>query len=273
MLSKMITDRQKAAADLSGTVETFAAQASDVFLQLIEPDLEEGALPPDMVHLQTLLSRRLDRLRKKLIELDEVHNAERKEDRNLREQRDTAALELKDLLLRLRGVVDNSCGAGSCARFLGVEGPMPRDPVSILRVANRLVDGLSEGFIEEADTLLAGIELNTTAWVDQLRDPMERLEDALVRLSRENPETVNHLVTKNSVIAEYDRTYRATASIVESLFRYVGRADLAERIRPKQRSPAGDSAAADTGEEVDEPPSKDGVEIFPEQADDAVAPV
>ena len=273
MPSKMITDRQKAAAHLSGTVETYAAQAADVFIQLIEPDLDEGALAPDMVHLQTLLRRRLDRLRKKLIELDEAHSAERNEDRSLREKRDTAARELKDLFLRLRGVLDNACGSDSCSRLLGVDGRIPRDPVVLLRVAKRLAEGLRGDLLEGTESLLSDLQLNTTAWVELLQGPMERLEAALNGLSRERPETAKGLVAKTSLIAEYDRTYRATATIVESLFRYVGRPDLAERIRPKQRSPSGDSIAGETGKEVDEAPSEDGVEIFPVDPDDGFGPV
>jgi len=124
----MITDRQKAASALSGTVEVYAQQASADFTNLLEPHLDEGASPPDLHYLQRLLSRRLDHLRQKLVRVDETHRAERKEDRRLRLQRDASAGELKDLVLRLRGIIDKGLGAGTCARLLDVGAGYPMIP-------------------------------------------------------------------------------------------------------------------------------------------------
>jgi len=264
MPSKMVTDRQKAAARLSGTVEVYSEQATDVFLSLLEPFLDEGANPPDLNYLQLLLSRRLDELSMQLVEVDEVHRSERKEDRRLRLQRDTAAEELKKLMTRLRVVIDQLYGADTCARVLDVEGRLPQDPVALHRVASRLVEGLRQGFLDEGGSLLAGVQLDVSAWISLMKEPMARLGEALDHLDRENPETGSRLMVKTSLMKEYDRAYRATASLVESLFRYVGRPELAERIRPKQRSPT-----AEAGDPPDSGPPETDPPIFPPDEDDA----
>jgi len=84
MPSKMITDRQKTAAALSGTVDAFSEQASDAFLALLEPVLREGESLPDLRQLQRLLRRRLDLLGTGLAEIDEAHQAELAADARLR---------------------------------------------------------------------------------------------------------------------------------------------------------------------------------------------
>jgi len=257
-----LTDRQKTAAHLSGTVEAHAGEAADVLINLLEPDMDAEVPPPDLVYLQRLLSRRLDRLRTRLVEIDEDHQAELNEDRKLREQRDTAARELKVLVGRLRTLIDSACGSGSCARLLNVEGAIPQDPLVLSRVASRLLEGLRQGFPGEAGhSLLPGVQLDAAAWIDLLQGPLKRLNDALNRLSQENPETIGRQVVKSSLLEEYDRAYRATAKIVQNLFRYVGQVDLAERVRPKQRSPSGGSGSgADVEITVEEQPSTDGDE-------------
>jgi len=248
MPSKMVTDRQKTAANLSGTVDVYAEQAADNFLSLLGPHLDEETPPPNLVYLQTLLRRRLDQLGSELIEVDEAHRAERKEERKLRLQRDTAARELKMLVAQLRGLIDRICGPGTSYRLLDIESRIPRDPVVLLRVAKRMLSGLRQGLLDEKSSLFPGVVLDASAWASLLEDPMERLENALVGLAQEQPETGNRLVNKASAMKEYDRAYRATANLLESLFRYVGRADLAKRIRPKKRSPTsegGDSPDPD----------------------------
>jgi hypothetical protein len=246
MPSKMVTNRQKAAADLSGSVEVYAEQAAGVFLDLLQPFLAEGETPPDLVHLQRLLGRRLDLLRKRLVEVDEVLRSERKEDSRLRLQRDAAAEELKALVIRLRVIIDQLCGAETCARLLDVGGRISPDPVVLYRVASRMVEGLRQGLLDGDLPLLAGVALDTSAWIALLEEPMARLDEALAGLTREKPETGNRLVEKSAALEEYDRAYRTTASLVEGFFRYVGRSDLAARIRPKQRSPAAPGDPTDT---------------------------
>jgi len=96
---------------------------------------------------------------------------------------------------------------------------------------------MKQGFLENGPPLFPGVQLDVDAWIPLLEEPMGRLDEALLGLSQENPETGNRQVEKTLAMEEYDRTYRATATFLESLFRYVGRKDLAARIRPKQRSP------------------------------------
>lgn len=238
MPSKMITDRQKTAADLSGTVNQYAGHAFDILHQLLEPGLQEGDQIPDLALFQRLLSRRLDLLREELIRIDRTHRRELKGDRAARMRRDAAAEELRKLVARVRGVVDGSCGPGTCAQVLDVEGSIPTDPVVLHRVATDLVEALREGALADPDFVLAGMQLDTSAWADQLEQPLADLGEALALLTHEKPDTRERQVAKARAIAEYDRTYLATARIVEDLFRYVGMDDLGEKVRPSRRSTA-----------------------------------
>jgi len=149
------------------------------------------------------------------------------------------------LVSRLRGVLEQACGAGTCARVLGIEGRVSRDPVVLHRVASRFAEGLAEGLLDDGVPLLAGVALDVSFWITLLEGPMERLGEALHLLSLEQPETIGRQVRKSQAIHEYDRTYRATASIVESFLRYADHPEVAKKVRPKRQAttPEADEAA------------------------------
>ena len=238
MPSKMITDRQKAAAELSGTVFIYAPKASAVLQRMFETDLHEGEQVPDLVFFQKLLGRRLSRLRTQLTEVDNTHRAEIRDDRKLRESRNVAAEELRQSISRIRKIVDGAYGAGTCARYLDVDGRIPKDPVVLHRVAEVFVKELRSGNLEEAGTTLPGVNLDVNAWADHLEGPTLRLGEILGQLTQERPETRDRQTVKAAAMTDYDNAYLATARIVENLFRYAGMIDRAEKIRPGGKSPA-----------------------------------
>jgi len=241
MISKMVTDRKKTATDLGAALHVHTSEASAALQEMLEPFLLEGDTVPDLPMLQRLLGRRLAFLKAQLVDADERHSAGQRGDKVLRQIRDDATRELANLIGRLRGAVDRVCGQSVCQSLWGLEGAMPRDPVVVQSVTTRVLTELRKGSFQLTGDPLPGFQMDPIAWVERLEKPMARLDEALDQLAQENRETLESNLAKSRILAEYDRSYQATARILEEFFRYVGITDLSERVRPNQRSQASES--------------------------------
>jgi len=236
MTSKMVTDRQKHATALTAALHTHAATASSRFQRLIEPYLREGEQIPDLIFFQELLQRRLAGLRKDLVQVDDQNHRELQEDTKARETRDQSVTELTSLLISLRLTVKGVCGAKRCGEILDLEGPIPRDPVVLQRHAHRVLERLQQGSVESASMALPGVTLDSGPWIEVLEEPLQRLDEALERLSNEQRDTIESLRSKQSLLTDYDRAYGTSARILENFFQHVGLDFLAQRVRPGIRS-------------------------------------
>lgn len=248
MSSKMVTDRQKTANELLGVLDSHAEEANTAFAALLGTELRDGEVVPDLVFLQELLRRRLDKLDLELVAADEANLKEKKEDFEQRLKRDSAASEVSSLLSRLRAGFDATCGSGTCARILGIEGTVPRDPVVLARLAARVLAHLRAGGVEKADSL-GGFRWDPQEWIDLLEGPTKELQSSTRHLARERQDSVSSLLRKTEAMEAYDRTYLSLARVMENLFRYTGLDGLAERVRPSKRT---SEAEAEVPEEAPE---------------------
>jgi len=227
--------REKTAAALSGILKSFGEETAEDVGAVLAPFRDgEGGLP-DLAELQALLDRRLQRLQEGLVRADEKHLEEIEKDRALRKQRNTAARELASRISRLRYVMDQSCGPGTCEKVLDVKGPLPKDPVALRRIGQRMMHHLTSESLRMPPSSIPGVALDPTAWITFVEEPFLPLEDALERLPEEKAATANAKVAKDELLDNFDRAYLFTARLVEDLFRYVGRGGMAKAVRPSRR--------------------------------------
>ena len=266
MASKMVTDRQKTAAGLLAVLDKHAEEANTTFATLVKGHLREGEEAPDLVFLQELLRRNLAHLDNELIQADERNLREKREGRKQRRLRDTAVAQLATLLSRLRQALDAACGTGTCANVLGIEGSTPRDAVVLHRLASRLLQELQEGVADTLEPTLPGFAWDTAEWITALEAPIQTLGEALAHLSLERRDSVSSHIHKQQVMDAYDVAYLSLARVMENLFRHTGLKELAERVRPSSRSPAGSAEFPDEGPEeasdAPEAPSPPGASRF-----------
>jgi len=243
MVSKMVTDRQKTARALASALTEHAAGAQARFSALVQPYLREEEQIPDLTLFQELLQRHLDAVRGNLVEMDSLHHWELLDDQKIRENRNQAVLDLSSLLVRLRSTVKGAYGAGSYGKVLGVEDLVPRDPQRLQRYATLVKEHLEAGSLDEETPTLEGVSLDPIPWIRLIEEPLSRLSQALDLLSGEKRSTIDRQVTKNGLMFDYDRAYRNGTQILQSLFRFVGMDELAERVRPSshRRLSQGDS--------------------------------
>ena len=262
MISKMVTDRKKTASDLGAALNVHTSEASEALRQMLEPFLQEGDTVPDLPMLQRLLGRRLASLKAQLVDADELYSEDQRGDKVLRRIRDDASRELVNLIGRMRGAVEKICGEPICQSLWGLEGAMPRDPVVVQSVAARVLTELRKGSFRLTGDPLPGVQVDSALWVERLEEPLARLDEVLDQLAQDNRETLESQLAKHRILAEYDRSYQATARILEEFFRYVGITDLSERVRPSQRSQVSRSPETDTVDFTpeDPPPSDATVE-------------
>jgi len=239
MASKMVTDRQKNAAGLLAVLDAHAEEANDTFATLVKGHLQEGEEAPSLVFLQELLRRNLAHLDRELVQADERNLKEKREDRKQRRLRDTAVAQLSNLLSRLRQALDAACGSETCANVLGIEGSTPRDPVVLHRFASRVLQQLQDGGADTLEPTLPGFRWDSTEWISALEAPIQALGDSLAHLTLERRDSVSSHIHKRQVMDAYDVAYLSLARVMENLFRHTGLKELAERVRPSSRSPAG----------------------------------
>ncbi len=236
----------------------------------MEPHLREGEQVPDLIFFHELLQRRLGAVYQQLAEVDYLLETEQLEDSQARQQRDRAASELVNLFVRFRYTVKGVCGADLCDQVLALEGPVPKDPVVLQRLAHNAVTRLREGALETPEADLGGVAVYSDAWIEMLEKPLRGLDAALAHLSDQNQDTFERQAAKNALMGEYDKAYLTCARLLENLFQHVGMDELAGRVRPAQRSPTagppdGEEApileAASPPREVDGFPGEPGSEV------------
>jgi len=235
-ISKMVTDRQKAAAELAAVLESHAEEAQEALAAVIEPYLDEGEAAPDLFVLQKALRRRLVELDRDLVRADDQTLQERLEDREVRRERNDAVAELAHRLSRLRAGVEAAYGPGSAAELVVIEGPIPRDPVVLHRLGLRVVERLREDPFAGYPSQLQGIVLDAAAWLPDLEGPLARLGAALEELVLEERDSISSVIRKRQAMKTYDEAYLTLARAFENLFRHVGLGELSQTVRPRRRS-------------------------------------
>lgn len=260
MPSKMVMKRQKSAADVEEAILSHSQEAQNAVTAFFTPYLGEGEAPPDVTQLQELCSRLLERHRKEIVEADEAHLAETRDDPLPRIRRDAAAAALVERLTLIRDNVGVIVGPVEGAALLGIDGPMDRDPVVLARKTRRALDVIQAEDLEMPPSRLEGIVVDPRPWVAGLEGPLQELESALKEVTRSRRTSESTLIAKQEALEEYDRVFLRVARLQEALFRVAGLDRLADRVRPSKRRPGQTVNEAEGGTSEEPVPSEPATE-------------
>lgn len=244
MPSKMITRRQKSAAEVEAAVASYAGKAQGALAEAFGRFLRPGETFPDLDLFQRLCQRALAERREELVRRDEDHLSELRDDPAARQRRDAAAQAVLAILVPIRDAFRAFFGPQGPATLLGLGGAMTRDPVVLARKGRRILDLFRSDSLELPAPRLSGLEIDVSGWVDDLEPPLIELESALRQVSRDRRRAETTLLAKQDAVTDHDASFGLVARFLEGLYRLGGLDEIASRVRPSSRRPGQTDAVA-----------------------------
>jgi hypothetical protein len=231
--SKMVNDRQRAATIVTQAALTHADQVGARLDQELAP-----ASSADATGNIAALIRRLGQTLKasidELVAADRVHESEKADDVEVRQELDEAIDGVYREVVDFRAVLEGVGGTAATAQA-GLAGATPREPIALGRLAHALHDRLPA--LTGVTSMRRGVTFDAMAYAEPLKEALSRLERAQQALRREERELEATLMAKNRVMSAHDTRFLTIARTLESLFRLAGFEELANRVRPSARRP------------------------------------
>lgn len=276
MPTKTVLRRQAATRDLRAAIETHETLATDGLIAVLTPLLEDGEeLPIDLPRFQQLLVRLLDHNYDQLVDADQAHEAQLKEDLDPRRRRDRLTPELARQIRACRRDFIGAFGLDQAEGFLKLSGEiLTTNPVGLLRQARQVVDNLRNPDLATPPGLLPSSTFDREGWAQVLEPLMSDLQTALDDLDREVSEDRETRSFRQQALERMDDVLVTVAGLMRQVYRLGNQEDFIAEISPVFRrrrsrsstSEPSDGSPPEGGEETPEtsPPGP------PEQAPAAV---
>ncbi|MCP3957550.1 MAG: hypothetical protein GY719_06825 [bacterium] len=273
MAFKMVTDSEKAAIRIAGTAGAHADLITEEQTERWRDRLPAGQEVIDLHQFQLLHAGELRELRRELIEKEARHLDRLADIHEARKRRDEATPELRDVLYRVRDLVEILYGPkGSRALFLA-KPSVPTDPLPLQRVGRIVVGNLEDPDFEQIDPKFTGFTLTPDEVAGEIKKPLVALETALNDLEELAPLANASLEEKHRAHEAVDRKNGDLARFLEAFYVLTGHEVLAAKVRPSSHRKQSENTAGVEGQEVPEADSATGdvVEIKEPMPETAVA--
>lgn len=236
MPSKLVVDRTKSSRWVSAASDTHAADVAKGVGRELAPYLGRGEGMPDLELLCRLIGRMVAARSKALADADAAHERELADDAAPREARDEAAAAVRGVLVDLRAAIEAAHGAPGLT-LLSLGGPVLADATALAAQGREVLAALSDATRKLPKPRRAGLRVERSAFVDDLREELGKLEAALGAVAREAREAESTLRVKGAAMEDNDRAFSRGASFLAATFALAGLDDLAARVRPSARRP------------------------------------
>jgi len=262
MPTKPVVRRQKAADVLRSAIETHREMTTASLAELLSPLLQEGEELIDLDAFQTLLSRLLTRHEEALVDADEAHEAQLKEDSEPRRRRDRIARRLGQRLRQCRQAAVGTFGAEETRDFLKLEGRIQdRDPEALLRQVRLTLGNLQDGSQEPPPGVVATSIFDRQIWADTLEPLAQKLQTAINDVAREVSEDEETRAARNEALRQMNAILVTISRLMKYLYRLGGNSDFESEVVPiirrrtRRTSPTETEGSPPAGEgENDEAP-------------------
>lgn len=243
MLSRLVSEREQSARAVDAAFTTHGPVVAGRLVSLLSESTDSTESAESRAAIDKLLAalrRRLERAQAAMTEADRAHTRELGDDAAVRDARDVAKGAVLSLVTSIRMALTSRFGQDFGGR-LGASGPAPAVPSDVLNWGQKFHDAL-------ASATLPAVDLDSDLTDDvgtfskevalrKLGQRLSQLEQALAAVARESREAEVSQAAKDQAIADYDRTFSLTASLLEVLLRFAGETTLADKIRPSSRRP------------------------------------
>ncbi len=270
-LSRSVTRLQRLLLDVGSSALEHAAEVAGAVTPVLQAGLPEGATMPDLELFQVILGNVLGNDRQQVEAADEAHFTVLSRLNHQRLVRDDSREQLFPKLVEIRDTFDSAFGPGSCQRILGIGTHIPRTPLEVRRLCDRVIQRLSAPDFELPPARSAGVALDPQQWVAELQPPTDVLRGALAAISVETRQADLTLEAKLEAIEASEKNFGRCSRMLEALYEVGERPHLAKRLRPPTRRSSSDaeggSGEPGSPEESDDDPEED--DDSEESADDA----
>lgn len=240
MLSKLVSEREQSARAVDAAFGTHGPVVAGKLVALLSEAADPAESRPEVDILLSALRRRLERAQVAMTAADRAHTLELGDDAAVRDARDVAKASVLSLVTSIRLSLTSRFGSDFGGR-LGASGPAPIVPSDVLNWGKKFHDALTNVTLPQVDldsdlTDDVGTFSKEVA-LRKLSQRLTQLEQALAAVARESREAEVSQAKKDQAIADYDRTFSLTASLLEVLLRFAGETTLADKVRPSSRRP------------------------------------
>lgn len=186
----------------------------------------------DVEALQRFAARVISRARDRLVAADDRLDQERHGDDEPRLRRDEAAASLYAELTRTRQSLSQAMGVEAAARIFAIQGETPRDPVTLLRVVQRMIPKLEDPATHFPDLKVDGMAQDWATLAAGLRREAQPLVEALREVNVERRRAELALEARNQALEEFRDIYVGFTRILDGTYVASGHRGLARRLRP-----------------------------------------
>lgn len=233
MISKQVSDRERSSREVLAALDTHARPAVSRLTEVLRPHAPADAAL-DLEPLRATLSRWLDSATQAMIQADQDHLAELRDDAPVLARRDDTATELYQLVTAVRATYTDRFGTEFGAA-LGVKGQTPLDAQTLFQFSGNLARAVEEVAAQNAPSPRSFVTIDHALALKSLRDLRDALGAALNDAARERRENEASQLAKDRAIEAYDSAFRFVATFAELALTAAGETKLASRVRPSRR--------------------------------------
>jgi hypothetical protein len=159
------------------------------------------------------------------------------DDPAVRQERDNAQGETVENASSIKKLISGAYGDSVIADY-GFAEVIPTNPDQLVTYGKNLVELLrAKPFTRALKPGAVTLDPSSIALI--IENSTLKLEQALSNVKTEEKELELAIRDRTRAIAEWQETYVFVATVVAAMFRYAGRADLAEKVRPTVRKESG----------------------------------
>ncbi len=232
---RVVSDREKSTARVVGTARRFARSTARELRKLLAPELQEGEEMPDLVALQELMASALERHMRRLVTAHDVLSELERQDAELRARRNLAVSLLYHEVGGVRNLVAGRLAPEIARVFLPLEGETSREPLVLLRQADRTVELLRDFTHRPQTAAFSDAERERHAAPLAEKANVLRRRDAQARRSAKSLDLAR--LDRRRALEEFNRVFIRIAGWLEHTYRAIDRDDLADAVRPSRQYP------------------------------------
>lgn len=268
--SPAIVTRYRLTGDLGVSLQQHESEVTQALEEVLSPFLEEGERL-ELTSLLRVVGRLIKDRQDRLERAHYAHADELTVDKNRQREKRRWFQELRRLMVDLRQTVRSLYGRAAVKQFLGLEKPTGREPVLLLRQAQRVLRLLQDPDHPRPEPKHEGNGLDWDRWIEKLETPTRELERALKEERAEAKVTDASLREKQLDLALYDREVHAAARWIVATFELADRESYGRSLLPFAKSrlrrsrtetaeePSSEPSVGATGKETEVSPAPPSV--------------